>query len=123
MRLLVDMNLTPRWVQFLNQTGYDCAHWSEIGSITASDAAICAYAREHSFVIITNDLDFPQILAHTVQAKPSLVLLRGEPLTPESRGAVLSKAIHSCREEIENGAILTIDWSDRVRVRLLPLRA
>jgi predicted nuclease of predicted toxin-antitoxin system len=26
---------------------------------------ICAYARDHGYVVITNDLDFPQILAHT----------------------------------------------------------
>jgi len=45
-------------------------HWSAVGQATATDAAICAYAREHGYVILTNDLDFPQILAHTgVQAR------------------------------------------------------
>lgn len=104
MRLLIDMNLTPRWVQYLGDAGLDCQHWSEIGPITASDASICAYA-------------------HTVQARPSIVLLRGEPLTPEIRGAILLRAIRECEKELAAGAILTIDWSDRVRARLLPLKA
>ncbi len=72
---------------------------------------------------MTNDLDFPLILAHTAQAKPSIVVLRGEPLTPESRVSVLLQAIRDCHQELEDGAILTIIWSDRVRVRLLPLQA
>jgi predicted nuclease of predicted toxin-antitoxin system len=122
MRLLIDMNLTPRWVQYLREAGHDCTHWSEVGMTTAPGAAICAYGREHGYVVITNDLDFPQILAHTSEAKPSIILLRGEPLTPELRGPVLLSAILECREELEAGAILTIDWSDKVRARLLPLR-
>ena len=87
MRLLVDMNLTPRWVQSLADAGHEATHWSAVGDPTASDEQICAYAREHGFVILTNDLDFPQILARTRQSGPSVVLLRGEPLVPEERGS------------------------------------
>jgi predicted nuclease of predicted toxin-antitoxin system len=103
--------------------GLACSHWSETGDISASDGSICAYAREHGYVIVTNDLDFPQILAHTVQAKPSIILLRGQPLIPEIRGTILLRAILECGIELDAGAILTIDWSDRIRARLLPIRA
>ena len=122
MRLLLDMNLTPRWVQFLVDAGYECVHWSDIGPITAEDSTICAHAREHGFLIITNDLDFPRILAHMVDASPSVILLRGEPLTPEFRGVTLLSAIAQCGEELRAGAILTIDWTDKVRARLFPLK-
>ena len=121
MRLLIDMNLTPRWVQYLINANHQSMHWSDVGPSTAPDASICAYARDHEFVIITNDLDFPQILAYTAEAKPSVVLLRGEPLVPEKRGATLLSAISQCEDDLRSGAILTIDWSDRVRARLLPL--
>ena len=80
MRLLVDMNLTPRWVQELADAGHEALHWSEAGDPTASDMEICAFAREHGYVVLTNDLDFPQILAHTRQCGPSVVLLGGEQL-------------------------------------------
>lgn len=77
MRLLVDMNLTPRWVQEPAGAGHEALHWSEAGNRTASDTEICTFAREHGWVVLTNDLDFPQILAHTRQSGPSVVLLPG----------------------------------------------
>lgn len=89
MRLLIDMNLTPRWVQFFNNAGHTCVHWSSLGPSETSDVDICAYARAHGYVLVTNDLDFPQILSYTRASKPSVILLRGQPLTPELRGAAL----------------------------------
>jgi predicted nuclease of predicted toxin-antitoxin system len=64
-QLLIDMNLTPRWVEALSKAGHQALHWSAAGQPTASDREICAYAREKGYIVLTNDLDFPQILAHT----------------------------------------------------------
>ena len=122
MRLLVDMNLTPRWVLFLSNAGHEAVHWASVGAHSAPDSEICGYAREHDFVVLTNDLDFPQILAHTRQAAPSVVLLRGEPLVPEVRGPAILGALHDCEGEIDGGAIVTLDWTDKARARVLPLR-
>ncbi len=122
MRFLIDMNLTPRWVSALVASGHDAVHWSELGPVGASDSVICDYARGHAFVLVTNDLDFPRILAHTSAGKPSVILLRGEPLVPEIRGEAVLRAIAECATELDSGAILTIDWSDRPRAHLLPLR-
>ena len=121
MRLLLDMNLTPRWIPFLENPGHEALHWSSVGSILAKDREICDYARQHGFVLVTNDLDFPQILAHTRGTAPSVVLLRGEPLIPEIRGSALLGALRDCEAELNKGAIVTLDWSDRPRARVLPL--
>ncbi|HWE49717.1 MAG TPA: DUF5615 family PIN-like protein [Bryobacteraceae bacterium] len=121
MRLLVDMNLTPRWVQELRKGDHEVLHWSEAGDPKASDAEICAFARAHEYIILTNDLDFPQILAHTREAGPSVVLLRGEPLTPEDRCPALLLALQECALELEKGAIVSLDWSGPPRARVLPL--
>lgn len=110
MRLLIDMNLTPRWVQTFVQAGLDAIHWSEVGLFNASDSSICQFARQHGFVLVTNDLDFPRILAHTSDRKPSIILMRGEPLTPELRGNAVLDAVSECSTDLESGAILTIDW-------------
>jgi predicted nuclease of predicted toxin-antitoxin system len=64
-RFIIDMNLTPRWVEYLSDAGYECVHWSRIGPANASDRHICAYAREQGFIVLTNDLDFPQMFAYT----------------------------------------------------------
>ncbi|HEY1183054.1 MAG TPA: DUF5615 family PIN-like protein [Bryobacteraceae bacterium] len=121
MRLPLDMNLTPRWVHFLRNAGHEAVHWSSIGSNSAKDGEICDYARQHAYVLLTNDLDFPQILAHTRQTSPSVVLLRGEPLVPEVRGSALLGALQDCEVELNQGAIVTLDWSDKPRARVLPL--
>src|SRR5258708_20664817 len=81
MRLLIDMNLAPRWVPSLVLTGHDAVHWSTLGPIDAADSTICKYARDHDFVLITNDLDSPRILAHTLQSRPGAsVEIAGERL-------------------------------------------
>lgn len=122
MRFLFDMNLTPRWVVSFASSGYEALHWSAIGPGTTPDSEICSYARENQLVLITNDLDFPQLLAHTQAAAPSVILLRGEPLVPELRLDSLLAAIAECREDLRSGAILSVDWSGRPRARLLPLK-
>lgn len=122
MRLLIDMNLTPRWAEDLSAAGYEAIHWSNMGPATAKDEQICDYARDNDYVLLTSDLDFPQILAHTGAAKPSIVLLRGEPLTPDLRGAALLQALADCAQDLLQGAIISLDWSDKPRARVLPLR-
>jgi predicted nuclease of predicted toxin-antitoxin system len=116
------MNLTSRWVRCLQRAGHDVVHWSSVGRISATDGEICDYARQQSYVLLTNDLDFPRILAHTQQSAPSVVLLRGEPLVHETRGPKLLSALQDCAAELELGAIVTLDWSDVPRARVLPLR-
>jgi predicted nuclease of predicted toxin-antitoxin system len=92
-----------------------------VGAVDAPDSLICQYARENELILVTNDLDFPRILAYTAQARPSVILLRGEPLTPETRGTGLLAATEDCARDLGAGAILTVDWSERHRARLLPL--
>jgi predicted nuclease of predicted toxin-antitoxin system len=119
MRLLIDMNLAPRWVEYLIEAGHDAIHWCVAGPVNAKDREVCDY--RHDYVLLTNDLDFPQILAYTRDAAPSVILLRGEPLVPRSFGSALLHAIELCQQEIIRGAIVTLDWSGKPRARVLPL--
>jgi uncharacterized protein DUF5615 len=43
MKLLVDMNLSPRWVDVLADAGIEAAHGSTLGASNAPDAQIMAY--------------------------------------------------------------------------------
>ena len=72
MKLLVDMNLSPSWVERLARHGFEAVHWSTIGTGTAPDVEILAWANEHHFVVITNDLDFSAILAAGAVTGPSV---------------------------------------------------
>ena len=120
MKLLVDMNLSPRWVNLLADAGMVAAHWSTLGANNAPDAEIMAYAREHHWVVLTHDLDFSAILAATHGDKPSVVQIRAEDVSPGVIGAQVVIALRQMATELESGALLTVD-PGRTRLRVLPL--
>ncbi|MBV1696004.1 MAG: DUF5615 family PIN-like protein [Hyphomicrobiales bacterium] len=122
MRLLVDMNLAPGWVPFLSAAGFDAVHWSSVGAPDAADSVIIEYARLHDQCLLTQDLDFGAILAHTNWQRPSLVQIRAGDLSPQAIGEIVIRALRQCRAEIGDGALMTIE-PERVRVRVLPLGA
>ncbi|MBX3170258.1 MAG: DUF5615 family PIN-like protein [Candidatus Eremiobacteraeota bacterium] len=46
MTILLDMNLSPRWVAFLSDHGHHAVHWSSVGAAAAPDIEIMNYARQ-----------------------------------------------------------------------------
>ena len=121
MKLLVDMNLSPRWVKALVDAGIEAAHWSTLGAENATDTAIMAFARANGYVVLTHDLDFSAILAATQDAKPSVVQIRSEDVSPEAVSGALVDALRQMTGYLEEGALLTVDPT-RARLRVLPLR-
>ena len=121
MKLLVDMNLSPSWVGRLARHGFEAVHWPTIGAATAPDDEILAWANEHYFVVITNDLDFSAILAAGGVDGPSVVQIRTQDLLSESAVSIVANALEAHRENIERGALLSIDEGG-TRVRMLPLK-
>jgi predicted nuclease of predicted toxin-antitoxin system len=121
MKILVDMNLSPRWVDFLVDAGLEVMHWSKVGANDAPDSEVMQWATEHGFVVLTSDLDFGAILAATGDRGPSVLQLRSDILTPSTIGPVVLAAIRQTREELASGALVSID-AVRARLRVLPLR-
>ena len=122
MKLLVDMNLSPSWVDRLTRQGFEAVHWSTIGAATAPDVEILTWAKEHHFVVITNDLDFSAILAATAGAAPSVVQIRTQDLLSDEAVSTVVTALEAHRADIERGALLSIDEGG-TRVRMLPLQS
>lgn len=121
MKLLVDMNLSPRWVASLVGAGWAAEHWSNVGVPDAADSEILGFAAANNYVVLTQDLDFGAILAITHGRKPSVVQIRSVDISPESIAAQTVAALRHVQTELEAGALLTIE-ADRTRLRLLPLR-
>jgi predicted nuclease of predicted toxin-antitoxin system len=115
------MNLSPSWVDRLTRHGFEAVHWSTIGAATASDVEVLTWANEHQFVVITNDLDFSAILAACSGAAPSVVQIRMQDLLSDQAVSSVAQALRAYRENIERGALLSID-DGGTRVRMLPLR-
>jgi len=120
MKLLVDMNLSPRWVSLLVNAGIEATHWSTIGEANALDSEIMAYAKANNYVVLTHDLDFSAILAVTHGEKPSVAQIRAEDLSLDVIGKQVIAALLQMTVELEEGALLTID-PNRIRLRVLPL--
>ena len=120
MKLLIDMNPSPRWAGVLRAAGFEALHWSVVGPLDAPDSEIMSIARDGGYVVLTHDLDFGAILAVTKGAKPSVVQLRADDVTPEAAAALVMAALNAASIELELGALVTVD-AGRARVRLLPL--
>jgi predicted nuclease of predicted toxin-antitoxin system len=121
-KLLVDMNLSPHWVNRLNAAALPAVHWSSVGRMDAADTEIMAYAAKYDYVVLTHDLDFSAILAATQGTKPSVVQIRSDNLSPEAIGEPLIAALQQMTPELEAGALVTVD-PGRTRLHLLPLRS
>jgi predicted nuclease of predicted toxin-antitoxin system len=121
MKLLIDMNLSPRWIETLAGAGIEAVHWSTVGAKDAPDEAIMAFAKENGYVVFTHDLGFGAMLAVTHDEKPSIVQIRTDDVSPDAIGQALINALMQMAAELENGALLTVDLK-RARLRVLPLR-
>ena len=121
MKILIDMNLSPNWVQALGEAGFEAAHWSRVGDPRASDRTIMDYASARGFVVLTHDLDFGAILAATGAERPSVVQIRAANVDPTSLGAAAISLLRRCQKRLERGALVCLDPSTE-RVRMLPLR-
>jgi predicted nuclease of predicted toxin-antitoxin system len=115
------MNLSPLWVPFLQQHGFEADHWSSLGSPSAPDAEIMDHARAGGFVIFTHDLDFGMLLALQGSVAPSVVQIRTQYVLPTAAGALVVNALNAARAHLESGALVTIDPVQH-RIRLLPMR-
>ena len=122
MKLLVDMNLSPRWVGVLGDAEIDAAHWSALGALNAADSEIMAYAKVNDFIVLTHDLDFGAILAANHGKKPSVVQIRSEDVSPQAISKYVITALRQMATELDEGALLTVD-TNRTRLRVLPFQS
>ncbi len=120
MKILIDMNLTPEWVELLQGAGLEAVHWSGVGPGAAPDREIMLYARENGFTVLTRDLDFGTLLAQGGHTQPGVVQIRSAHAGPAALGELVVRSISQMRDELEAGALLTVD-PKRTRLRILPM--
>ena len=120
MKVLIDMNLSPKLTQILKNHGIEAIHWKDVGSPEATDEEILFWAKKRGFIVITHDLDFGAILAATKTKAPSVVQIRTLNVAPEIIGPKLANLLKKFREILEQGALIVVD-ERKARVRILPL--
>ncbi len=120
-KILIDMNLSAKWISALRFAGLESVHWSDVGAVNAPDVVIADYAAANGFTVLTQDLDFGAILAASNSDRPSVVQLRTDDLSPNAVGAQVIGQILKWSSQLACGAMLTVE-NDRSRIRILPFR-
>ena len=119
-KLLVDMNLSPRWVEVLERNGWSAVHWSTCGDRDAADRIIMNWAKANDYVILTHDLDFGAILAVTGAEGPSVIQVRAQDVFPDHLEGIVVDALRRYQDLLEAGALIIVD-EVKLRARVLPL--
>ena len=118
---LANMNISPITVEALRNHGWDIVRVSEVMDEKSKDIDVLVYAQKQNKVVITQDLDFSQILALRGYAKPSLINLRFENASPDFVTARIIDVVSSMEKELEEGVVVTVDETS-ARYKNLPIR-
>lgn len=120
MKLLVDMNLSPRFVAALSDSGFSALHWSVVGAFDAPDIEILAFACVNRQIVVTHDLDFSAILAKTKACCPSVIQIRALNSNELQFLDTFITVLNQNKKLLNQGALITMDEKN-TRIRLLPL--
>lgn len=120
MKILIDMNLSPAWVQEFSIHQIESVHWSDVGRFDAPDVILMDWARDNNYIVFTHDLDFGTALALTKAEKPSVIQVRTQNVTIEHLSKMVVSTIATYTELLDKGALLVLD-EDKKRIRILPL--
>jgi predicted nuclease of predicted toxin-antitoxin system len=119
MKIVVDMNLSPDWVEVLEQAGWETVHWSMVGDMRATDEVIMSWERQIGCIVLKYDLDFGILLALTQAESPSVIQVRAQDVLSKVLGSRMVKILKDHQSSIEKGALLTV-VEGKSRVRILP---
>lgn len=120
MKFLLDMGISPEAGDFLRGLGYEATHLHDEGLERLPDPSILVKAREQGYVLLTHDLDFPELVAASRASLPSVVVFRLHDMKPDSVNFHLQKVLEQAGPELERGAIASVT-DGLIRVRALPI--
>ena len=120
MKLLADLHISPRTVEFLAGLGHDVLCVNTVLAASSPDETIVEFAVQEQRVILTQDLDFTALIALRGAKLPSLITLRLSSSRIENVNTVLEKIPPNLQQDVLARMIGTIE-DDRIRRRSLPI--
>ncbi len=107
MKVLVDMNLSPDWVGFFAEAGFEAIHWSNVGSKSATDRELMRRAGENDHVVLTADLDFGAHSCGDARYQTDVIQVRSELFSLRAVGSAVARAMRQARRELLDGALIS----------------
>jgi predicted nuclease of predicted toxin-antitoxin system len=114
------MGISPEIGKYLTDLGNDAVHLSDMAMERASDFEILEKALSEHRIMLTHDLDFGRLLAFSGAKLPSVIIFRLKDMRPDSVNKVCDGVIRGFADELEKGAILSVD-DKKIRCHPLPL--
>jgi predicted nuclease of predicted toxin-antitoxin system len=121
MRILADVNISPKVVACLRDLGIDAERVSNVLDARASDEEVLAEAARQNAVLVSRDQDFSAILAATNATKPSHVNVRVSQVEADRLATLLASVLKATAADLSAGAIVTVTDAG-TRVHRLPVR-
>lgn len=121
LKFIVDMDVSPLTVSQLKKYGWKIIRVNEIMDARTSDINILDYAKNHSLVVITHDLDFSELLAVYGYSKPSVISLRLFDMSPNSVTHRIIDIVSQLGKELKQGIVVSVD-DISARFRDLPIK-
>ncbi len=120
MRFLADMGIAQSTVKWLKSQGYEAKHLREEGLQKLPDEDIYSKAKKEKSIILTFDLDFGEIAAAAGENLPSIIIFRLQDARPANVNRLLEIVLNETSEDLEKGAIISVN-EHRYRIRRLPI--
>lgn len=120
MKLLADMHISPATVEHLRGKGHDVVRVNEVLPSSTSDNELITWAGEHARAILTQDLEFANLIVLARRTAPSLITLRLATSRIDYVNSVLDRALPELEQDVRVGSIVTIT-DTTMRRRSLPI--
>ncbi len=118
MRLLLDMNMSPKVAVQLRAEGHDALHLRELGLGHLQDRHVFAHAKADQRIVVTFDLDFGEIVS--LGGGTGVVLLRLRSVRTAHVQRRVSVALTEAAAALHAGAVVLVE-DTRIRVRTWPI--
>lgn len=114
-KFLLDAGV-PRTIQkFLKDQGYKAVHVADIGLMSAIDGDIYDYAQSHSYILITRDKGFGNLLEYA-SAEIGIVVIKDLNLGAREIAEIFVSAWAEISTDQLSGVLVIID-RNKVRIR------
>ena len=121
MKFLLDVGISVKVAEFLEAIGHHPIHLWSIGLEKLRDADIILKARKENRILLTHDLDFPDLIAASQAQLPNIIVFRLRNMRPENVISHLEAILKNHSTILQKGAIVTVT-EGKLRVRKLPIK-
>jgi predicted nuclease of predicted toxin-antitoxin system len=122
MRLLADMGISMRVVEWLRSSGHDAIHLRDEGLRKLPNGEIFRRAIREQRIVPTFDLDFAEIVAASGGRSVSVILFRLRNTRADFVIQRLKIVLEQSTQELAQGAVVLVE-DGRYPVRRLPIGA